>query len=57
MSKYYEESERYFREYEVKNGLGREMVDQERRTGGSPFRNDYDYNRQLNWPDSRFFVF
>jgi hypothetical protein len=54
MSKYYEESERYFREYEFKNGLNKDYVDHERRTNGSPFRRiDQDYNRPLDWPDSR----
>lgn len=54
MSKYYEESERYIREYEYKNGLGKDYVDHERRTDGTPVRRlDQNYNRSSDWPDSR----
>ncbi|KAI6242654.1 Heat shock protein Hsp-16.48/Hsp-16.49 [Aphelenchoides fujianensis] len=46
-SRYFEESERYVREYEMKNGLGREYLDQERRAHGTPIRTPIapDYSR------------
>lgn len=53
-SKYFEESERYFREYEVKNGLGREYLDQGKRMQGSPCRYEHDYNRQPDWSSQRY---
>ncbi|KAI6186198.1 SHSP domain-containing protein [Aphelenchoides besseyi] len=56
-SRYFEESERYVREYELKNGMGREYVDQERRTQGIPFRShlnpEYRTGRQSDWPEQR----
>ncbi|KAI6197071.1 hypothetical protein M3Y94_01181500 [Aphelenchoides besseyi] len=56
-SRYFEESERYVREYELKNGMGREYVDQERRTQGVPFRSqlnsEYRTGRQSEWPEQR----
>jgi HSP20 family molecular chaperone IbpA len=55
-SKFYEQSEHYVREYEMKNGLGREMVEQEQRTRGTPFQTSFDrdsrFDAKRDFPDS-----
>uniref|UniRef100_A0A914D742 SHSP domain-containing protein n=1 Tax=Acrobeloides nanus TaxID=290746 RepID=A0A914D742_9BILA len=52
-TKYYEESEYYVKEYEVRNGLGRESTEQEQRTRGTPFESSLRYERPAFARESR----
>ncbi|KAH7718067.1 Hsp20/alpha crystallin family protein [Aphelenchoides avenae] len=53
-SKFYEQSEHYVREYELKNGLGREMIEQESRTRGQPFQSSFGDRPFASWDREPF---